>query len=104
MAAQADAYAASLCTRGEASYFSGQASSGKIISLCGSLSANDGWLQYRIRAGGDAWQGVSVGDPRDFDLERGARPPATYPKARIVCAGKADTAKFGELLDALEKR
>jgi hypothetical protein len=50
---------------------------------------------------GDSWQGVSVGDPRDFDLERGARRPAKYPRARIVCTEGGHTAKFGELIDLL---
>jgi hypothetical protein len=50
---------------------------------------------------GDSWQGVSVGDPKGFDLERGAKPPAHYPSARIVCAEADGTQDFTSLVEFL---
>ena len=53
---------------------------------------------------GEFWQGVSVGDPKGFDLERGARRPAHYPEARIVCGAEADTKRFSGLIELLDQR
>jgi hypothetical protein len=159
--------ASTLCTKGEVSYFSCKANTGKTISLCGQVfsvgkagvkeALEAPWLQYRygrpgalelvypavrkdslsrftvqrIRAGGgaygvdgvafvsggigysvdsvtpetgDSWQGVNVGDPKDFDLERGAKPRAHYPSARIVCAEADGTQDFSSFVDFLDRR
>jgi hypothetical protein len=50
---------------------------------------------------GESWQGVNVGDPKDFDLDRGARRPARYPHAKIVCGEGDGTQDFSRLLDFL---
>jgi hypothetical protein len=55
-AAWSQAQASSLCIAGETTFFSCVAARGKVISVCGSsdLSAERGYLQYRIGASAEA--------------------------------------------------
>lgn len=74
------------------------------IDAIGFVSAGIGYsLEYVVPDGAPAWSGVSVGDPQHFDLERGARPPARYPDARIACAGNDRIRNFTELVDYLDE-
>ncbi|PFH08903.1 hypothetical protein BCF11_1280 [Collimonas sp. PA-H2] len=48
-------------------------------------------------------EGVSVGDPRDFDIEALDKSRKKYPQSRIDCAEQADTKNFFDLVDDLAK-
>jgi hypothetical protein len=52
---------------------------------------------------GESWQGVSVGDPKAFDLDRGNKRQTHYPSARIVCGEGDGTQDFSSLVDFLDQ-
>jgi hypothetical protein len=70
-----------------------------------SVSFVSGGIGYRIEStmpeSRKLFQGVSVGDPRKFDLPVPGRPRASYPDLVIPCTAKADTAGFRELIEQL---
>jgi hypothetical protein len=48
------------------------------------------------------FQGVSIGNPRKFDLPAPAQARAAYPDAVIPCTSKADTRHLFDLVRALQ--
>ncbi|MTW12218.1 hypothetical protein GM658_16555 [Pseudoduganella eburnea] len=55
-------------------------------------------------AEGELHQGVTVGDPKSFGMERSGKHREQYPDARILCAGAADTKNFFDLVEELDLR
>jgi len=70
-----------------------------------SVSFVSGGIGYRIEStmpeSQKLFQGVSIGDPRKFDLPVPATPRASYPDLVIPCTAKADTSGFFELIEQL---
>ena len=50
---------------------------------------------------GEIFEGVRVGDPKDFNIESHGKRREQYPKASILCAGTADTKNFFDLVKYL---
>lgn len=50
---------------------------------------------------GEILEGVSVGDPKSFGIESPGTRREQYPKARILCAERADTENFFQLVEYL---
>jgi len=61
-------------------------------------------LQYVIPDSAPSWHGLSVGDPRDFGLDRGSRPRSRYPRAELRCSKGGNQAAFSDLVQYLEGR
>lgn len=51
----------------------------------------------------EVFEGVSVGDPRDFDIKILGKTRKKYPNDRIQCAEPADTRNFFSLVDYIAK-
>lgn len=70
------------------------------------VSFVSGGIGYRIEStmpqSRKLFQGVSIGDPRKFDLPVPAQARATYPMAVIPCVSKADTRQLFDLVNALQ--
>lgn len=70
------------------------------------ISFVSGGIGYSVQAvspdSAKPWQGLSIGDPRDFGLDRGPKPRERYPDAEIRCAKEVDTAAFFRLVDYLD--
>ncbi|CAN7647422.1 hypothetical protein [Massilia sp. LjRoot122] len=50
----------------------------------------------------ESWEGLDIGDPRSFDLDRGPKPRDRYPRAEIRCTKGANTAEFFDLVEYLD--
>ena len=52
---------------------------------------------------GEVIEGVSVGDPKNFSIESQVKRKDKYPKAQILCAEKANTDSFFDLVEYLSE-
>lgn len=52
---------------------------------------------------GEIPEGVSVGDPKNFNIESRGKRRERYPKAKILCTGRANTENFFDLVEYLTK-
>jgi len=79
------------CVAGEKTWLNAVvATSGKIVSLCGSQAAAAGWLQYRFGKPGDAelvYPENRNGSLAAFTLRRYTRPQTTYLKLEFTNKG-----------------
>ena len=70
------------------------------------VSFVSGGIGYRVEStmpqSQKLFQGVSIGDPRKFDLPAPAQARAAYPDVVVSCASKADTRNLFDLVRALE--
>jgi len=72
------------------------------------VSFVSGGIGYSVESvapdGGGLMEGVSVGDPKDFGMERAGKRREHYPTAKIQCSGAADTKNFFDLVEDPDMR